>query len=358
MSSESEGKDGDGHATADIAGSGVGFWQLLCLVLLALLMLSAKGGRGDRVVVSRAVYEELLLGLDVERLSRQSLRDAAAMPAAVAAPPGASCDVPKLHFDFDKRFVPKAQELQAMIGNQPYPSFEQLYELIVNKPYDPMDNIWSTFPNPYHMKPSFAFPFSNLRDTHVEGAIQLLGRRPALMVEVGSFHGHSAILQAKVLDRHGLTETPLLCIDPWSGDLGMLLFRDDWDKKLTPGELADGRSTSYFQFMLNVQSQIEAKQMGPRHIVPLAVTSVVGARYLKALGATPDIIYLDSAHESDETFIELALYYHTLAPGGVVFGDDFSWESVQGDVKRFAAMHNLQVQSDGVTWTLQKPQQR
>ena len=185
----------------------------------------------------------------------------------------------------------------------------------------------------------------------------------------------------------------------------MLLFRDDWDKKLTPGELADllgstqtltpclpwrrgavgaaasqapdpfgafggsrregtrgrpkdGRSTSYFQFMLNVQSQIEAKQMGPRHIVPLAVTSVVGARYLKALGATPDIIYLDSAHESDETFIELALYYHTLAPGGVVFGDDFSWESVQGDVKRFAAMHNLQVQSDGVTWTLQKPQQR
>ena len=28
-----------------------------------------------------------------------------AMPAAVAAPPGASCDVPKLHFDFDKRPV-------------------------------------------------------------------------------------------------------------------------------------------------------------------------------------------------------------------------------------------------------------
>ena len=38
-----------------------------------------------------------------------------------------------------RRFMPKAQELQAMIGNQPYPSFEQLYELIVNKPYDPMD---------------------------------------------------------------------------------------------------------------------------------------------------------------------------------------------------------------------------
>ena len=46
----------------------------------------------------------------------------------------------------------------------------------------------------------------------------------------------------EVIESRGWSDIPLLCIDPWSGDLGMLLFRDDWEKKLTPGELVDGRS--------------------------------------------------------------------------------------------------------------------
>ena len=33
-------------------------------------------------------------------------------------------------------------------------------------------------------------------------------------------------------------------------------------------------------------------------------------------GYTPDVIFLDSAHEIDETYIELALYYKLLLPGG------------------------------------------
>lgn len=183
----------------------------------------------------------------------------------------------------------------------------------------------------------------------------MLGRPPSLFVEVGSFHGHSAILQAKILDKHGHVETPLLCIDPWTGDLGMLLFRDDWDKKLTPGELADGRSTSYWQFMLNVQSEIKERRIGPKHIIPLAVTSVVAARYLMALKITPDVIYLDSAHEADETFTELLLYYNVLAKGGIIYGDDFSWESVHHDVTRFAEMKGLKLVNNGVTWYIQKP---
>merc|ERR1712217_740090 len=106
--------------------------------------------------------------------------------------------------------------------------------------------------------------------------------------------------------------------------------------------------TSYWQFMLNVRSQIDEGKIGPKHIIPLAVTSVVGARYFMALGATPDIVYLDSAHEADETYAELTLYYSVLAEGGVIFGDDFSWDSVRNDVQRFAAEHGLKVTSDSV----------
>jgi len=100
------------------------------------------------------------------------------------------------------------------------------------------------------MNASFRFPFSNLRDFEIDHAVEKLGRAPAFAVEVGSFHGTSATLMAKALDRNGLGSVPLLCIDPWTGDLGELLYRDDWEKKLTPGEIQDGRSTSYYQFMV------------------------------------------------------------------------------------------------------------
>merc|ERR1719408_727405 len=116
------------------------------------------------------------------------------------------------------------------------------------------------------------------------------------MVEVGSFHGNSALTQLQVIESRGWSDIPLLCID-------------DWEKKLTPGELVDGRSTSYWQFMLNIQDHIQRGIIGPRHVVPMVATSTVGARYLLALGIQTDMIYLDSAHERDETFIEMKLFW-------------------------------------------------
>merc|ERR1712150_70693 len=101
---------------------------------------------------------------------------------------------------------------------------------------------------------------------------------------------------------------------------------------------------------------IDTNMIGPRHIIPLAVSSIVGARYMIALQLSPDIIYLDSAHEKDETFTELTLYYSVLAPGGILYGDDLTWASVSHDVNRFAVEKNLVLETDGNTWMLQKPQ--
>lgn len=262
--------------------------------------------------------------------------------------------IPHLALGIDRRFWPKAEELSHRIATPAYPTFEELYSLIVNQPYSSHDNIWNTFPNAYAMRPSFQFPFSNLRPEHVENVLSKLARPPKLAVEVGSFHGHSAIMTASILDKHNFRQTPLLCIDPWTGDLGELLYRNEWQNKLTPGEIKDGRSTSYFQFMINVKSKIQDGTIGARHILPLAVTSEVGARYLTALKVTPDFVYLDSAHEQDMTYMELTLYYAVLAKGGIIFGDDFSWDSVSRDVTRFAAEKKLNLQLDGVTWMLQK----
>lgn len=85
-------------------------------------------------------------------------------------------------------------------------------------------------------------------------------------------------------------------------------------------------------------------------------TSIVGAKFLKALDFQPDLVYLDSAHEQDETYFEIGLYYELLRPGGVLFGDDFLWSSVSHDVRRFTDERGLDLHNlDGNTWAIVKP---
>jgi hypothetical protein len=66
---------------------------------------------------------------------------------------------------------------------------------------------------------------------------------------------------------------------------------------------------------------------------------------LKKLPSLPDVIYLDSAHEADETLLELMVAWHTLKPLGVLLGDDWGWDTVRLDVLKFAQQvsHDLDV---------------
>lgn len=160
---------------------------------------------------------------------------------------------------------------------------------------------------------------------------------------------------SRVLDKNGLRQTPLLCIDPWIGDLGELFYRENWEKHIAPGEITYGRSTAYYQFMLNIKQQIETGEIASKHIIPMPVASTIGARCLAALNITPDVVYLDSAHEKDETFTGLSLYFHRLTEGGVIFGDDYTWDGVKANVGRFSARNNLKLELVGHSWILKKP---
>jgi hypothetical protein len=117
--------------------------------------------------------------------------------------------------------------------------------------------------------------------------------------------------------------------------------------------LKDGRHTMYDRFLANV---VEAKHQDI--IVPIQCTSIVGfglvKRYCrqKKIPVLPDVIYLDSAHETDETFLELSRAWE-LEPK-VLFGDDYDWTAVARDVKKFAATINKQVELDGNHWFLRK----
>ena len=101
---------------------------------------------------------------------------------------------------------------------------------------------------------------------------------------------------------------------------------------------ADGRPTIRDRFLANVLTAGAAPW-----VVPLTMPATSGPRLLqeltgrwKMLKHHPDVIYLDSAHEVEETLIEVKLAYSVLRPYGILFGDDWAWDGVRHDVVNFA----------------------
>jgi len=184
----------------------------------------------------------------------------------------------------------------------------------------------------------FGYPHTNLIRSVAEWV--LLNTQAKLYVEIGSMLGGSAILAAGIIKQFGL-DTTVLCIDPFIGDVNMWA----WERDLALSsnwrflKLEKGQPTIYKRFLANV-----AESGTGDIIVPLVTTSLVGIKVLerlireRRLGSdfVPRALYLDSAHEPDETLMEIKAAWNFLSQGGVLYGDDWSWESVRTDVIKFA----------------------
>jgi len=157
---------------------------------------------------------------------------------------------------------------------------------------------------------------------------------PNYIVECGSMLGGSAIKMSNVLNNIN-KEVQVICIDPFTGDVNMW----DWEKTAQWKfiGLENGIPTIYKRFLANCKyNGFEDK------ILPINATSSVGIKLLQRLhqqgriSELPNYIYLDSAHEKDETFIELSLCWNCLIENSVLFGDDWGWEAVRNDVIKFS----------------------
>jgi hypothetical protein len=97
----------------------------------------------------------------------------------------------------------------------------------------------------------------------------------------------------------------------------------------------DGNPVIFDRFMVNMINSGLTET-----VIPFRTTSVVAARTLKVLNWEIDFVYLDSAHECGETFLELSLYHDLLRPGGVLFGDDYAgFPAVKHDLDLFCRIH-------------------
>lgn len=170
---------------------------------------------------------------------------------------------------------------------------------------------------------------------------------PALMVEVGTWLGRSAIGAAEFYRQQlGWHDFTLICVDTWLGSL------EHWTEPARFGgfERSHGRPDLYEHFLSNV---VNAGLQD--HILPLPQTSATGARILNFFRLRPDWVYLDASHEPEDIRQDLKLYWPLVAQGGVLFGDDWNWPAVRNAVIDFCDERRLPLESSQHSWAVWKP---
>jgi len=179
--------------------------------------------------------------------------------------------------------------------------------------------------------------------------------QPRLVIEAGVWKGASAIHMGSYL-RRVCPEARLLAIDTWLGSW------DFWDRQRKPGlykalTLRQGFPAVYPQFLFNVLHQ-KLEEM----IIPFPQTSLGACRWLKQQGVTAELIYIDAGHDKEDVAMDLKNYFEILAPGGIIFGDDYADTSagVAEAVECFAAEKKipLELKEQNQFWVIEKKTER
>lgn len=246
-------------------------------------------------------------------------------------------------FSSDTQMDPQLREISLRFPEKRTspPTFQQISLELFG-----VDSIYKHY-QPVPTRPEGAYE-THIRQETLERVERLLGNPPRLALEVGSYVGHGACRLGQYLKQH---HGVLLCVDTWCGDVNMWLgeaFASTMGKE-------DGNPQLYHHFM----RRILANKLEDT-VIPVRVSSIVAARMFRVMGYTFDFVYLDSAHEAGETFMEMNLYFDLLRPGGVLLGDDFfGFPAVNYDVRKFVEFKKLDahIMADRDTWIIQKPKE-
>lgn len=174
---------------------------------------------------------------------------------------------------------------------------------------------------------------------------------PEVIIEVGSWKGASAIgMLAKcdqVAEELGMAfAPPLFCVDTWLGSPE--IWRVPKYREENPRR--NGYPQVYFQFLSNIREAGYTQR-----VTPMPMTSRQGAGVLADDQVTAGLIYIDASHDYTDVAEDLKNYWSLLAPGGVMFGDDWGFLGVRVAVNEFTHYRELEVQVvDGNYWVIRK----
>ena len=177
--------------------------------------------------------------------------------------------------------------------------------------------LWEKFydEDPFEDFPVESYPYDlqGWGSTHPAFAHLIERVQPALVVEVGTWKGRSAVHMARIVKSLGL-DCQILCIDTGLGAPEHILKREYFASLA----MVNGFPTLFHTFMSNVIQEGHADI-----ITPLPQTSENGAVLLRRLGLRPDLIYVDAAHEYEPVLRDLRAFGPLLNDGGILFGDDY-----------------------------------
>ena len=171
--------------------------------------------------------------------------------------------------------------------------------------------------------------------------------RPTRIIEVGSWKGGSALTLARHLERLGI-EGEILCVDTWLGALEMWIDLDDPTRHGSLN-LRNGYPSLYYTFLANV---VRAGQQA--RVTPFPIPSITAAQWCAMRGVFADLIYIDGSHEEEDVYQDLVVWWDIVAAGGVLCGDDWSWDGVRLAVERFASENHLSISHRHDKWEMRK----
>lgn len=172
-------------------------------------------------------------------------------------------------------------------------------------------------------------------------------KRPRLVVEVGTWKGGSAIHMAGILRDLNLP-TPMICVDTWLGALEFWSNAEDPERHQAL-KLVHGYPSVYYDFLANV-----CHAGYQERIIPFPQTASCAALWMRSNGLFADFIYLDASHEEEDVYEDIQNYWEVLEPGGILLGDDWTWDGVRMAAQRFAREQNLGIATFEEKWHLRK----
>lgn len=167
--------------------------------------------------------------------------------------------------------------------------------------------------------------------------------KPRVIFDVGAWKGVSALIWAELGKPYG---AHVHSIDTFLGSLEhfikepALVPRDPW-----------GAPILYHQFLVNVKNAGYADA-----ITPHVMTSRDGAKWLKHLGITAQIISIDADHSPEGSYEDISNYWGLLEPGGMMVGDDaLIYPGVFAAALRFSVEQNIPLITKDPFWIMRKP---
>lgn len=169
----------------------------------------------------------------------------------------------------------------------------------------------------------------------------------AVVVEVGSYLGQSAIVWGQLCRKRGRS-LRLVCVDPWKG------VDEQYIK--TPEFLAEQRrilrdhgGSMRPAFVHNLAAYGLTDYVDPREMASVEAAATFADESV-------DRVMIDGDHEAPSVQADLEAWWPKIKPGGEVVGHDDDWDSVHDTVRAWAQARHLTVYPlSKRCWRLVKP---